>query len=42
MAVPAKRGAKDSILIEKTKVILNALTPTLTWVTSSNLPLRRQ
>lgn len=42
MAVQAKRGAKDSVLIEKTKVILDTLTPTLTWVTSSNLPLRRQ
>lgn len=27
MAVQAKRGAKDSVLIEKTKVILDTLTP---------------
>ena len=27
MAVQAKRGAKDSVLIEKTRVILDTLTP---------------
>ena len=29
MAVQAKRGSKDSVLIEKTRVILDSLTPQL-------------